>query len=810
MNRTHIATILLILAGMPFFLAQACGPDFGPDVFIRKLRPDQPTKFAKGQLGVLLPTYPRKDLIVAFRYLNGGTLTKDEQGAYEPTYTLSESESDAAWNAQDLARRNTSPNDPFKNWTIQRDSFAFLVPNSNTPKKHNPAEYIPYEDPYGNCLADSYRVAATTLRMRAQAWGEKSADLVDWLRGQDAVFANCNAKPHLVPPAPPANASALLRADRAYQTAAAHFYFDDLDSLDKASREFEAIGQDSTSPWHTIAPYLAARSMVRRAFHIPVSNDQSAVTSYDPAWMKKAAEMLTTQLKEHKPGSPRKAILTELNLVRLRVDAPARIHELSGALSGPKPDPGYRQHLIDLTWYLDSHLDDQPLRGDVSDFSFPVAKGQEGRPNITSAQRSEAFSATYNQSLTVRSSSTLVDWLLTFQSSAKEANAHAFAEWHKTHQPYWLLASITKASASDSVAPELIKAAAALKPDAPGWESFTYHRLRLLIAQGHADEARAELDELLPSIRTSGRDSAANAYLGLRMYAAADLNDLLTYAPHKVLLRNSEEAGSVRECLEVMKDPKRKYGCKDDTDAAQFSEDATSFFNAQAPLATLVDAAQSNTLPGRLRQAVAIMAWVRSVLLKDDAAAAKLFPLLPAKLQQQAGAGTGFLPLVTIVRNPGLRPYLDAGIQRAYSYDFVESYRDNWWCGDWGVTYFSREPVLQSHEPAAFLTPQQRGQAAQELRMLLQHKSAKLYLGEQVLAYAQDHGNDPDVPESLYLVLRMIRWGCDTYVYPETPEEKAHEKSIATLRSDAARLLRQRYTNSPWTKKAGPIAGPTM
>ena len=47
---------------------------------VLKLRPDNPKEFVEGKLGVLLPTFPRTDLVVAFRYLNGGHLSKVEQG----------------------------------------------------------------------------------------------------------------------------------------------------------------------------------------------------------------------------------------------------------------------------------------------------------------------------------------------------------------------------------------------------------------------------------------------------------------------------------------------------------------------------------------------------------------------------------------------------------------------------------------------------------------------------------------------------------------------------------------------------------
>jgi hypothetical protein len=51
-----------------------------------------------------------------------------------------------------------------------------------------------------------------------------------------------------------------MRADRAYQIASAKFY---ADQYDAARQDFQTIAADPTSPWHTIAPYLAARCFIR-------------------------------------------------------------------------------------------------------------------------------------------------------------------------------------------------------------------------------------------------------------------------------------------------------------------------------------------------------------------------------------------------------------------------------------------------------------------------------------------------------------------------------------------------------------------
>ena len=53
-----------------------------------------------------------------------------------------------------------------------------------------------------------------------------------------------------------------MRADRAYQIAAANFYAGDLEA---AERMFRSIADDRDSPWSRVAPYLVARSLIREA-----------------------------------------------------------------------------------------------------------------------------------------------------------------------------------------------------------------------------------------------------------------------------------------------------------------------------------------------------------------------------------------------------------------------------------------------------------------------------------------------------------------------------------------------------------------
>jgi hypothetical protein len=788
MTRRWIVPSLLLLATMSLFTAQACGPDFSVDVFVRKLRPDNPKEFAAGKLGVLLPTYPRADLTVAFRYLNGGVLSPAEQQAYHPMDSYySEEEWAAKWQREEAEQKKVV--DPAESWRIARAKFASPEPKVEQDRELKIArpDGSTFAPDYLNCHADAFRTAVLTLESRAKAWGEKSPDLTNWLAGQDAVFANCRGGAATMPTDAPAGSSALLKADRQYQLGAAQFY---AAQFEPARKSFLAIAEDSNSPWRGIARYLAARCLVRQAFLSPRSDQGDTMASFDPVLMQQAAAMLRELLKEKPAGVSQQTIQSELDLVRLRTEPSVRLKELAAALAGPKADSGYDQHLKDLTWYLDAQLDQTALREDFTDGTQPTP---------------DKFSKSYLDFVALRSSSELVDWLLTFQSPSDGARKHAIDEWTKTHRLDWLVAAMTKATEKDTEATALLMAAEQVKPGSPAWESLTYHRVRLLIAMGRGQEARIALDQAMAPVRTGGRDSSVSAFLGLKMRAAVNLNEFLASAPRKLLVSASESQYALTECLDVMKNPRRVYDCKKEVNPVQFSEDAASFFNTEAPLPTLIEAARSEALPEQLRRAVAMMAWVRSVLLKDDAAAAELLPLLPDKLRQQAGSGTGFHAVITIVRNPGLRPYLDAGVQRSYSYDFVESYRDNWWNQDWGAGDYGYYATPLKEISVSFLTPAERSKGEQETSTLIKQGSAKIHLGELILDYARSHGADPDVPESLYLVLRMMRYGSWSS-RGDDPAGKILAGKEETISKGVSRLLRQRYVASPWTKKSAPFA----
>jgi hypothetical protein len=313
-----------------------------------------------------------------------------------------------------------------------------------------------------------------------------------------------------------------------------------------------------------------ARALIREAFLTAKNGPDDVMASFDLDLMKQAQRELESMRAEHLPGISSHAVQNLLNLVRIRTEPQARLREISTALAGPKTDPYYQEDLGDLTWYLNVKLDSLPIREDADDGYFNVQRPKDDYSPLKPEQKIPGFEKAFKDVADLRSVSPLVDWLVTFQSPSQAAKKHGLAEWKRTDSAPWLAATLIKASPSDPSVPDLIDAAGRVPSVSPAWLTVTYHRERLLVDTGKAQQAAAEIDANMPAIKQAGSDSAVNLFTGLRMRSAATLDIALAYAPRKILERTSEEQSSIDECLYVMKDPKRKYDSKKDTSPVEF------------------------------------------------------------------------------------------------------------------------------------------------------------------------------------------------------------------------------------------------
>jgi hypothetical protein len=221
--------IAVLILAVPVELP-GCGPFLPVTLFHLTVGPEAPAEFAHGQLGIVQPTYERLYQVIAYRYLSGVGLNDAERQA-----VLSAPQPTADTNPW-LAARNQAPGiTPLR----QLDPY----------RQVNIEGY--YLDTYLNCNDDAFRTAAATLE-RIQRTGAAA----EWIAAQDMVFSNCSQGAAIPQPA----SDPRLRADRAYQIASAKFYSEQYDA---ARQDFQTIAADASSPWHDVAPYLAARCLIR-------------------------------------------------------------------------------------------------------------------------------------------------------------------------------------------------------------------------------------------------------------------------------------------------------------------------------------------------------------------------------------------------------------------------------------------------------------------------------------------------------------------------------------------------------------------
>ena len=306
--------------------ARACGPSYIEPIFVFNNSPDLPfQEFAAGKIGIVKPTFGRKTLLIAYRYLNGGSFNSEEQQQLVAA----------------LKGESPEPKDdePLKAWIAARKEV--------TPKDELPDLYTerktPFEgyDYFPNCAANAFAVATATLKDRVTSYGADDRNVREWIRGQDQVFQNCSGGTATIPQELGPESSPWLRKDRDYQIAAAFFYslqFDD------ALARFQKIAGDAESVWQATADYLVARTLVRKASLTEDAARKTAIYA--------DAEM---QLQRLINGSSqfREASRKLLGLVKYRVRPEERVMELAEAVARPSASFDLRQDVIDYVWLLD-------------------------------------------------------------------------------------------------------------------------------------------------------------------------------------------------------------------------------------------------------------------------------------------------------------------------------------------------------------------------------------------------------------------------------------------------------------------------
>jgi hypothetical protein len=805
-----LATVLLALAVYHSRLSRACSPQaFMPyPIFINTLHPDLPIgPFDKGRLGVIQPTYSSIYLLVAYRNLEGRPVSPAEQDALwnGDTILLTGAAHPLAAQApqQNLSAASQGNQDWESAWfavmgQIERGlpvPQRFLMPGSQPGSGIYRQNVVnssggTYYNQFLNCQDDAFREAVSTYKRLSGQFGGSSPVVQDWIKAQQMVFGNCIAGED-VPSPLPASAPAIAREARAYQIAAAHFYIGD---FDQAAAEFRAIGQDMSSPWSTIGPYLVARTLVRKA---SIGGPSSA----GPSALAQAEAELNAALSDPRYSRYHHAAEQLRGLIEYRLHPRQRLAELANNLTRVSGDDNMAQDAIDFRLLF-------PKVTQRYSYRVPPPIG----------------SKLYAELADVRAKSDLLDWMFTLRADGPEAYTHSLEKWESTHCKAWLVAALTKASPGSPQLSEVLAAARRLPQGSPAYDSATFQRLRLMLLQGHRTAAREQLARLgisrAESVAKDYKDqpSTANLFLALHFELARNLEQLFEYAPRVPATITNDDSRDEMP-VDIWEPNDNSF----DPNAARLDDDGVMIFNRYLPVAMLAKAVRRTKIPEDLRREIALAAWTRAALLGDPAVARSLStavetfePKLKTSIQAYNRAATPaarhFAAVLAVLEFPGLRPFITT-LDRETPVGELDDYRDNWW-GTEGPQCTS--PFLYSQKgqpgyqplpqwpqigralqtiypsgkvnPPAFLTAREQTEAANEWQRLLKMSPAPDYLAAEAVAWGRAHPSDRRVPEALALAVKSTRFGCA-------------DPATGKFSKAAFELLHSRYPKSTWTEK---------
>lgn len=714
----------------------ACGVAQWAPTFTHRDRPDLTVpEYVAGDLGIVKPGFRHFYLFVAYRHLEGIGFTEHAKAEYRPKIVGTAGRSERPRRAIDVWRRARSE-------VAGKADISSKGPWRRQLRKA-PGQQWQF---FLNCPDHALRTAAATLQERVERFGPESDEVRVWAEAQDIVFSNCQDGEE-IPPEASDDLDSLIRADRAYQIAAAHFY---AGHFAEAAARFQAIRHDADSPWRQWGTYLAARSWIRKAT-LETQRDH-----VDDESFAKALELLDAVLDDPEQAERHASAGGLRGFVSARLTPVERMRELANLLLQSDPGGSLRALWDDYHYLLD--------RG----------YGNHREDDLT-------------------------DWTLTFPTPGNVALDRSLANWKRTGGLPWLVAVLTKIDAEHPDLDVVLEAIAAVPETSPGRLTVMYYRFLLLADLRRLQELRDGLDEVLtkelPPI-------SRNQFLALRMPLARSFDEFLRYAPRAattdrfynmkpgspiLLDQDSREVFNRRLSLTLLEQ------------AAQ-SELIPELVRREMALVAWARAGLIDELGIQVRLTPLVREHWPALAADLDQFAAAADPVERKRTF-----------LYALLRYPGIRPVLRVSIHRAAPINQIDNLRDNWWCGmestldspksnyehQMLLNYESRNPRARqgtgsqadwSDEELAFLSEIEKEEAEQQIQKLRVLETGPNYLSAQAIQWAKDAPNDPRVAEALHLAVRTTRYGC---VDDET----------SGFSKAAFRLLHRRYPNSEWAKK---------
>jgi hypothetical protein len=352
MSRRGLAWALAIAASSTG-AALACGPFIAALLTVKPEAPADRQRYARGELGVVKPTFARRHLVQAYRTFGGVPPLPSPAPA-----------------------PNRYASDALEDWlTIQKRELPTAAVASLRRVTHDRTSATVYSS-FDNCLEPAFAAAIAAFNERVARYGARSIETSEWVTAQAAVFQNCADGPLVLPTATPPGSDARVQADRDYQIASAYFY---ATQYDEAAGRFRAIASNAMSPWRSSGRYLAARALIR-SVTVPATPPKDA-----PQRFAAAERELQATLADGDATALHASARGLLDFIAAHARPVQRLHELSARLAiAPAVAP---QEVVDYTWLMDRALGENAAGTPPLDLT-EVTKGDDLTDWIVATQRS--------------------------------------------------------------------------------------------------------------------------------------------------------------------------------------------------------------------------------------------------------------------------------------------------------------------------------------------------------------------------------------------------------------------------------------
>jgi hypothetical protein len=383
-----------------------------------------------------------------------------------------------------------------------------------------------------------------------------------------------------------------------------------------------------------------------------------------------------------------------------------------------------------------------------------------------------------------------------------EGTAAIAAAFRQSGNPAWLYLALTRefSTVERNLLDELLAAAAGLEPTAPAYAELQTRAAELQLAAGNVAAART-LASAMPADATAAQRNR------LQHVLARSSDDPYRYLDRARLTPVAMQLSSTG--FFFIDDAGLRQATRG---AALFSDDTVQILNDYFTPAMLLEAVREIEFNDYLEGRLLIAAWVKALLLGEQANARAAAALLPAHFPELAaefnrfiqGNDSAFVAARLIVNHPGFSPWVPNGIGRyrqdggtpAFTFPStrvaLSSRNQNWWCTHTtfgSITQLAgqeaRRTYLQSLPFFSGLPSAQLTEMA-GLRERLE-QTATEFFGPPLIDYAARNRDDASVPQALHRLVFATRYACAS-----GPGEVSQA---------AFNMLHRNYPDSEWAEQ---------